>query len=35
MYPTIAKRAKEATPAAAAEGVNPPIAKVAKKFIEE
>ncbi len=33
--PTAAKRTKESTPAAAAEGVNPPIAKVAKRFIEK
>ena len=32
--PTMAKRSKEATPTAAAEGLNPPIAKVAKRFIK-
>ena len=31
--PTIAKRIIERTPTAAAEGLNPPNAKVAKKFI--
>lgn len=33
--PTTTNRTIDSTPAAAAEGVNPPIAKVAKKFMNE
>ncbi len=35
MTPTTAKRTMESTPTAAAEGLNPPIAKVARRFIKK
>ena len=35
MKPTITNRTREATPTAAAEGLNPPIAKVAKRFMKK
>ncbi|KGG16157.1 hypothetical protein EV06_0867 [Prochlorococcus sp. MIT 0602] len=35
MAPTTTKRIRETAPAAAAEGVNPPIAKEARRFINK